>query len=115
MKKHYILFFFLLNYTFAFSQLSFCTGSKGAPIFFEDFGSGSNYGPALPSGVTNYSYVNSGFPNDGEYTLYNRTNLIPNNWLYSSDFTPDNQPNGLDGKCLIVNASNTPGQFYKKT
>ena len=115
MNKHYILFFFLFNYTFAFSQLSFCSGSKGEPIFFEDFGTGFNYGPALVAGVTNYSYVNSGFPQDGQYTLYNRTNLIPNNWLYSLDHTPDNQPNGLDGKCLIVNASNTPGQFYKKT
>jgi gliding motility-associated-like protein len=115
MNKHYILFFFLFNYTFAFSQLSFCSGSKGEPIFFEDFGTGFNYGPALIAGVTNYSYVNSGFPQDGQYTLYNRTNLIPNNWLYSLDHTPDNQPNGLDGKCLIVNASNTPGQFYKKT
>jgi gliding motility-associated-like protein len=115
MNKHYILFFFLFNCTFAFSQLSFCSGSKGEPIFFEDFGTGFNYGPALIAGVTNYSYVNSGFPQDGQYTLYNRTNLIPNNWLYSLDHTPDNQPNGLDGKCLIVNASNTPGQFYKKT
>ncbi|MFT7251294.1 MAG: gliding motility-associated-like protein [Flavobacterium sp.] len=115
MNKNYILLVLLLNYTFAFSQLGFCNGSSGAPIFFENFGSGTTYGPALPAGTTNYTYVNSGFPNDGQYTLFYRTNLLGNNWLYSLDHTPDNQPNGVDGKCLIVNASNTPGQFYKRT
>ena len=117
MNKNYILLFLLLNYTAAFSQLGFCNGSSGAPIFFENFGSGLTYGPPLPAGTTNYTYVNSGFPQDGQYTLYHRTNLIPNsqNWLYSLDHTPDNQPDGTDGKCLIVNASNVPGEFYNRT
>jgi gliding motility-associated-like protein len=117
MKKKYLLLSLLINTTIAFSQLSFCTGSKGSPIFFEDFGSGLTYGPFLPTGVTTYLFVNNGFPQDGEYTLFHRTDLIPNtqNWHYSLDHTPDTQPNGLDGKCLIVNASNTPGQFYKRT
>ena len=112
-----LLFLFLLKPSLLLGQLSFCTGSSGAPIFFEDFGSGTTYGPALPAGITNYAYVNSGFPQDGQYTLYYRTNLIPNssNWLYSLDHTPDNAPNGINGKCLIVNASNTPGQFYRRT
>ena len=117
MNKNYILLVFLLNYTFVFSQLSFCNGSSGAPIFFENFGSGTTYGPPLPAGVTNYTYVNSGFPNDGQYTLFHRTNLIPNsqNWLFSLDHTPDNQPEGVNGKCLIVNAGLNPDQFYRKT
>ncbi|WP_165396075.1 T9SS type B sorting domain-containing protein [Flavobacterium sp. J27] len=116
MKKNYLLFLFLLNYTITFGQLGFCNGSSGAPIFFENFGSGTNYGPQLTAGVTNYTYVASGFPNDGQYTLFYRTNIIPNsqNWLYSLDHTPDSQPDGLNGKCLIVNASNTPGQFYRR-
>lgn len=113
-KKYCLLILFLANYTFTFGQLGFCNGSSGAPIFFENFGSGSTYGPQLPAGVTNYTYVASGFPQDGQYTLYNRTNLIPNNWLYSLDHTLDTEPNGLNGKCLIVNASNTPGQFYRR-
>jgi len=117
MNKNYFLLLLLLNYTFTFGQLSFCTGSSGAPIFFENFGSGTTYGPQLAAGVTNYTYVNSGFPQDGQYTLYYRTNIIPNsqNWLYSLDHTPDSDPDGTNGKCLIVNASNTPGQFYKRT
>lgn len=117
MNKFYFILILLLNFTYSYSQLGFCNGSSGAPIFFENFGSGLDYGPALPTGVTNYTYVNSGFPNDGQYTLFHRTNLIPNsqNWLFSLDHTPDNQPNGTNGKMLIVNASNTPGQFYNRT
>jgi len=114
--KLFCLMILLFHQLSGYSQLGFCTGSKGAPIFKENFGSGFNYGPALALGVTNYTFVNSGFPNDGQYTLYHRTNLIPNsqNWLYSLDHTPDNEPDGLNGKCLIVNASNTPGQFYRR-
>lgn len=117
MIKKAVLFFIIFYHTISFAQLGFCNGSSGTPIFFENFGSGLDYGPSLPAGVTNYTYVNSGFPDDGQYTLYHRTNLIPNsqNWLYSLDHTPDNEPNGLNGKCLIVNASNSPGQFYKRT
>ncbi len=116
MKKRYFLFLFLIHYTVTFGQLGFCTGSKGAPVFKENFGSGTNYGPQLAAGVTNYTYVSSGFPNDGQYTLNYRTNLIPNsqNWHYSLDHTPDNEPDGTNGKSLIVNASNTPGQFYRR-
>jgi gliding motility-associated-like protein len=113
-----MLFLILICYqTITFAQLGFCTGSSGAPIFFENFGSGLDYGPPLPAGVTNYTYVNSGFPQDGQYTLFHRTNLIPNsnNWMFSLDHTPDNQPDGFNGKCLIVNASTNPGIFYTRT
>jgi len=116
LTKQYWIFIVLFCYTSnSFGQLGFCTGSSGAPIFYENFGSGTTYGPALPVGVSNYTFVNSGFPQDGQYTIYNRTNLIPNNWHNSLDRTPDNEPDGINGKCLIVNASNTPGQFYRRT
>lgn len=116
--KEFYFFTVLIFYSaFSFGQLGFCNGSSGAPIFLENFGSGLDYGPALPAGVTNYSYVNTGFPQDGQYTLFHRTNIIPNssNWHFSLDRTPDNEPDGINGKCLIVNASNTPGQFYRRT
>jgi len=116
--KEFYFFIVLFFYSvLSFGQLGFCNGSKGAPIFLENFGSGLDYGPALPAGVTNYSYVNTGFPQDGQYTLFHRTNIIPNssNWHFSLDRTPDNEPDGINGKCLIVNASNTPGQFYRRT
>ena len=61
----FLLFFVSIN---TFAQLGFCTGSKGDPIFHEDFGSGSGTGPALDNGVTNYTYVTQD-PQDGQYTI----------------------------------------------
>ena len=109
-KVAFLLLFFSAFQTFG--QLGFCNGSKGIPIFTEDFGSGTDYGPALPAGVTSYTFV-AGTPGDGFYTLYSITNQYPS-WHNSPDHTPDNQPNGADGKSLIVNASFTPSEFYKR-
>lgn len=109
-----IITLLLLFFTLATrAQLGFCTGSKGEPIFSENFGNGTNYGPALPAGVTNYNFV-VGNPDDGSYTLYYRTNLF-STWHYSLDHTPD-ATNGVNGKSLIVNANaSTTGDFYKRT
>ncbi len=105
-----LLFFISLN---NYAQLGFCAGSKGEPIFIENFGNGTDYGPALPVGTTNYTYI-AGSPNDGFYTLFSRTNLY-NSWHNSADHTPD-ATNGPDGKCLVVNANaSTSGDFYKRT
>lgn len=105
-------FILLISSSIAYAQLGFCTGSKGEPIFTENFGNGTNYGPALPAGTTNYNFV-VGAPNDGSYTLFYRTNLY-STWHYSLDHTPD-ATNGVNGKALIVNASaNTTGDFYRR-
>lgn len=114
MNKLKIIAVFILLFLpfFSFSQLGFCTGSKGEAIFSENFGNGTNYGPALPAGTTNYNFV-VGNPNDGSYTLFYRTNLYTT-WHYSLDHTPDDT-NGTNGKALIVNANaNTSGDFYKR-
>ena len=108
-----VLLVFAFISSYSYSQLGFCTGSKGAAIFSEKFGNGLNYGPALPAGTTNYNYI-TGNPNDGFYTLYYRTNLY-STWHYSLDHTPD-VTDGVNGKALIVNAnSSTSGEFYKRT
>ena len=112
MKKVAFLLLLFFSAFLSFGQLGFCNGSKGIPIFTEDFGSGTNYGPALPTGVTSYTFI-AGIPYDGLYTLYYRTNQY-GSWHNSPDHTPDNQPNGTDGKSLIVNASFTAGEFYKR-
>lgn len=110
--KLLVTFLLLLVSAFNYAQLGFCTGSKGDPIFTENFGNGTNYGPALPAGTTNYSFI-VGNPNDGSYTLYYRTNLY-STWHYSLDHTPD-ATNGTNGKSLIVNANaSTSGDFYKR-
>lgn len=104
------IFFLLLVVPFiSYSQLGSCSGSKGIPVFVEDFGTGTNYGPELPSGITNYTYI-AGSPNDGFYTLFNRTNLY-STWHSSLDHTPDD----TNGKALIVNGNAlVTGEFYKR-
>ncbi|RZJ28918.1 MAG: lectin, partial [Flavobacterium sp.] len=109
--KFAFLFFFLSVSSYA--QLGFCNGSKGSPIFTEDFGNGTTYGPALPAGVTTYTFI-TGAPQDGQYTLFYHSNQFTT-WHYSLDHTPD-ATNGPNGKMLLMNANAvTSGDFYKKT
>lgn len=113
MKIFCITLLFLFITQISHSQLGFCTGSKGAAVFNENFGNGTTYGPPLSAGFTNYPFV-AGAPNDGFYTLYNNTNLY-STWHNSVDHTPD-ASNGPNGKALIVNANaGTSGDFYKRT
>lgn len=101
------LFIVGLNIPSVYAQLGFCTGNSGDPIFFENFGSGTTYGPALPAGTTTYNFVNTSGPQDGQYTIGSST--MSYGWRLPSDHTPDD----INGKCLIVNANFTPGEFYK--
>ncbi len=110
--KRLLLFAALLQVCFVSAQLSFCNGSKGDPIFTENFGSGTTFLPQLPAGTTTYNFTN-GSPDDGSYTTYYRMN--PNaTWHNAPDHTPDDQPDGTDGKALIVNAGFTAGEFYSR-
>lgn len=90
------------------AQLGFCTGSKGDPVFTEDFGSGTGFGPALPAGTTSYTFIASG-PDDGQYTLNSNT-MMNGNWVNREDHTPGD----TNGKALIVNASFNAGEFYRR-
>ena len=87
------------------AQLGFCSGNSGTPIFSEDFGSGTGDVP-LPSGSTTYTFAN-GRPNDGFYTVSDFTPHF--NWYNIDDRTPGD----TDGRMLIVNASFTPGEFFR--
>jgi hypothetical protein len=107
--KTLFAFFLSLFSGIIYAQLSFCNGSKGDPIFHETFGSGMANGPQLPAGSTSYNYVPN-TPNDGQYTLSYQTGLS-GSWHNS----PDHTPNDANGKSLIVNASYTAGEFYKRT
>jgi gliding motility-associated-like protein len=93
---------------FSYGQLGFCSGNSGDPIFSETFGTGITNGPALPAGTTTYNYIN-GAPQDGQYTVANNTGYF--DWFS----VPDHTPGDTNGKCLIVNASFTPGEFYRRT
>lgn len=112
MKKIYPIFLLFLTYT-TYGQLGFCSGNKGVPIFLEDFGSGTTRGPELAAGTITYGYSVPMRPTDNFYNIYYLSNLSPN-WHYSLDHTPDSEPDGFEGKMLIINAANTPGSFYRK-
>lgn len=99
--------FFILSIINVHGQLGFCTGNSGEPIFTETFGTGTTNGPALPAGTTTYTYVN-GEPPDGSYTISNGSNYF--DWHNVSDITP----NDTNGKFLIINASYTAGEFFKR-
>lgn len=111
--KKLLSFIFLLTAVGAHAQLGFCPGSKGEPLFTENFGNGTTYGPALPAGVTTYAFV-TGAPNDGQYTVHNNSYQYTT-WHNALDHTPD-ATNGPNGKMLLMNANAvTSGDFYKKT
>ncbi|MBX3165653.1 MAG: gliding motility-associated C-terminal domain-containing protein [Bacteroidetes bacterium] len=108
MKKS-LLYFFL---SFSLSSLSaqVCSGSLGAPVFFEDFGSGvALYGPPLPASVTAYPFV-SGSPVNGSYAISKTAN--PANILgYVPDGDHTGNPNGY---MMVVNADYGSTNVYKQ-
>ncbi len=102
-----LLFALLLLFSAeAFAQLEFCSGSKGDPIFHEDFNNAS----PLSSQITNYRYVPHD-PNDGEYTIADDIGDVIGGWhRYLPKTTLSN------GNALIVNADdNSSGRFYRTT
>jgi hypothetical protein len=86
------------------AQLGFCGGNSGAPIFKEDFGTGKS-DSKLNSSRTTYTYT-QGPPKDGYYKVSSNTNYY--GWFVTKDHTPKDK----NGRCLIVNASNVPGEFF---
>lgn len=105
--KYSLLIFALLCSFSSFAQLGFCTGSKGDPIFHEDFGSGSGTGPELAAGITDYTYVTQD-PQDGEYTIADNISRIIQSW---HDYLPKTTLS--NGRALIVNADYDAGQFFR--
>lgn len=90
-----------------------CTGSLGDPVVNITFGSGSGSGPALPAGVTSYTYTAGGCPNDGSYTLQNLVfGCFGGSW---HTVAGDHTPNDANGYYMLVNASLSAGDFYIDT
>jgi gliding motility-associated-like protein len=107
MSKNIILSAFcFMSFTVAKAQLGFCTGVSGEPIFSENFGAGIANGPALPLGVTSYTYIDSG-TQDGQYSISRNAGQL-GDWWQTGDHTGN-----ANGKMLIVNASFNPGMFYR--
>ena len=77
----------------------------------ENFGSGTTYGLSACWYYQLY-FCQFWISQDGQYTIYNRTNFQIN---AIHDRTPDNEPDGINGKCLIVNASNLQDNFERRS
>jgi len=104
-KEYRLLFLLLLLPVLAGAQL--CEGEMGESALHEHFGSGHNYGPALPEGATTYEYVTS-FPVAGTYMVSNRSQLNGAKWHPGLD----NTPNDGNGYMLLFDADETPGEFF---
>ena len=100
------LCWFLCFVNKVFSQT--CQGSLGDPVVHIDFGRGSNFfGPPLGNN-TNYTYIPSGGPSDGYYTIEKAVSG-GGAWYAMTNHTP----NDPDGYLMMVNASYEPGIFYE--
>ncbi|WP_417557437.1 T9SS type B sorting domain-containing protein [Mesoflavibacter zeaxanthinifaciens] len=105
--KIIIIFIVLFSFEDGYAQLGFCNGNSGDPIFTETFGTGTTQTP-LPAGTTTYTF-SSATPNDGFYTVSSSTAFF--DW----HDVPDHTEGDTNGKCLIVNADFTAGEFYRTT
>ncbi|WP_321827067.1 Ig-like domain-containing protein [Maribacter dokdonensis] len=87
-------------------------------VFYEDFGTGSYPGGALPAGYTTYNYrgdiaAYANFPNalnDGDYAIATRVNEPEGSWQANLGDHTDGS-----GYMMVVNASFDPGDFYNRT
>ena len=105
--KIIIIFIAFFSFEKGHAQLGFCNGNSGDPIFTETFGTGTTQTP-LPAGTTTYTF-SSATPNDGFYTVSSSTAFF--DW----HDVPDHTEGDTNGKCLIVNADFTAGEFYRTT
>lgn len=90
-------------------QAQLCTGSLGDPVVNTNFGTVSNSLGAK----TNYSFVTSGCPDDGFYTIAPASSGCFNFTWHS--LSQDHTPNDANGMMMVVNASFTHGDFYVET
>ena len=118
-----ISMFLLPKFTSAQAPAIECTGSLGDPVFLETFGAAASaakpsLGPALPSGLTTYTYYTPGLngnsigPYPGQYVISNTTQGYNN--FYFVD-RPDHSSTDGTGYCMVVDANATPGKFYERT
>jgi gliding motility-associated-like protein len=111
--SYFSLFRFLFLAVVIFSssgiRAQVCNGSLGDPVVNLTFGHGST-GPSSYVPSASYTYFSSPCPDDGYYTVTDRTsNCFNNSWhTVSSDHTGG-------GNFMLVNASYQPGDFFLTT
>ena len=103
------LFLVLIFYTGLYNSYlhaQLCTGSLGDPVVKIDFGNGAaNYSFTAPG----YRLTTGSCPNDGEYSITTFQSNCGRQWhSVAADHTGG-------GAFMMVNASNTPGDFFLQT
>lgn len=88
-----------------------CQGSLGDPIVHINFGQGPNPGPPLNAATTNYQYMTTDCPNDGQYAVRNRTDNCYTTW----HSLPQDHTGNPNGYFMLVNASFQPSAFFIDT
>ena len=89
-----------------------CTGSLGDPVINQNFGSGTNPGAPLASGITNMTYTTDTCPEDGFYTIASSVSNCYNNAWHNVTSDHTGNPNGY---MMIINASFQPSVFFTQT
>ncbi len=87
-----------------------CNGSLGDPVVNITFGNGADAGNTAYAPPNTYTFSPSDCPNDGFYTIIRSTSgCFSSSWhTVPSDHTGN-------GAFMLVNASYTPGDFFKTT
>ena len=115
--KNHLKLIILLLFIFSNFRAQTCGGTFGNPIFNETFGTVLSPNqiispPLVAPASTNYQYVSIYPPNDGQYTITNQSGYAPWGFINSLDHT--NDASGTYGNMLVVNASYSPGEFYRR-
>jgi len=98
-----------------YAKAQLCSGTLGAPIFVENFGSGTAlYGPALPAGVTGYPYV-TGNPPNGSYVI-SGTSDPSGATSFAGDYIicPTDHTGNLNGYMMVINSDYAASEVYRR-
>jgi hypothetical protein len=80
------------------------------PVFFLDFGTIANDGVPLMYNIENYKKTTGSCPNDGFYSFASSiNNCFAGKWL---NLPEDHTAGDDNGKMMIVNAAEKPGDFF---
>ncbi len=107
------------------SCMQLIANGQGAPALWQHFGIGDKVNvipaPALPAGMTGFTYSANSCPPPGHYTIIRRVNVngcFADEWIpLASDYNSDYMPSHADGNMMMVNYTSvsSPMLIYKDT
>lgn len=111
MLIRFIKYYFLLITGTLYLQYVAAQQGFGAPVLYQHFGTGTAdgnaTGPALPAGLTSFTYSNAACPPPNSYSLVrwvNSTVCFNGEWIaLDSDHTSDYDPDMSFGNMMLVN------------